>query len=164
MQQSPVGAMTLVARNNGDPLALGLSVSDVVSGIDKEQAITEVKSLDSVVADASARWRISASIFVAFGLAALALALIGLYGVVSYTIAQRKTEIAIRMALGSSSPGVIMMILRSVAVLGAVGTGLGLLLAVAATQGIRALLLHGRAFGIHRAWNSRCKLYGARFD
>ena len=140
VEQTPVIAMTLVVRSNESPLALSRSLRDVVSGIDKDQAITEVKTLDTVVADASARWRVSASIFVAFGLAALAVALIGLYGVVSYTVAQRKTEIAIRIALGSSYPGIIMMILRSVAVLGAMGTGLGLLVAIGASQGIRALL------------------------
>ena len=140
MEQTPMSAMTLVLRNNESSLALSRSLRNVVSAIDKEQAISEVKTLDSVVADASARWRVSASIFVMFGLAALALALIGLYGVVSYTIAQRKTEIAIRIALGSSYPGIIRMILRSVAVLGVMGTGLGLLLAVGAVQGIRTLL------------------------
>jgi predicted permease len=140
MEQTPMSAMTLVLRNNESSLALSRSLRNVVSAIDKEQAISEVKTLDSVVADASARWRVSASIFVMFGLAALALALIGLYGVVSYTIAQRKTEIAIRIALGSSYPGIIRMILRSVAVLGVMGTGLGLLLAVGAVQGIRTFL------------------------
>lgn len=140
MEQSPVSAMTLVVRSNKDPLAFSRSLRDVVSGIDKDQAITDVKTLDRVVADASARWRVSASIFLAFGLAALAVALIGLYGVVSYTVAQRKTEIAIRIALGSSYPGIIRMIVRSVAVLGVMGTGLGLLVAIAAGRALRTLL------------------------
>lgn len=140
MEQSPVSAMTLVLRSHASPVALSRSLRDVVSGIDKDQSITEVKTMDRVVADASARWRVSASVFAAFGFAALVVALIGLYGVVSYTVAQRKTEIAIRVALGSSCAGVIMLIVRSVAVLGAMGTGLGVLVAIGAGQGIRALL------------------------
>ncbi len=140
MEQGPVNAMTLVVRSNESPLYVSRSLKNVVSGIDKDQAITEVKTLDGVVADASARWRVSAALFVTFGLSALAIALIGLYGVVSYAVAQRKTEIAIRLALGSSYPGVIRLILRSVALLGGLGTGLGLLVAVGAGQGVRTLL------------------------
>src|SRR5262249_35782412 len=98
MEQSPVPGMTLVMRTNESPLALSRSLRRVVAGIDKDQAITDVKSLEAIVADASARWRVSASVFVEFGFAALVLALVGLYGVVSYAVAQRKTEIAIRIA------------------------------------------------------------------
>lgn len=140
MEQSPVGAMTLAVRSYESPLSLGRSLRRVVSEIDKGQAITEMKTLDGVVADASARWRVSAAVFATFGLAAVVIALIGLYGVVSYTVALRKTEIAIRIALGSSYPAVVRMIFRSVAVLGVIGTGLGLLVAFGAGQGIRTLL------------------------
>jgi putative ABC transport system permease protein len=111
-----------------------------VAAIDKDQAITDVKSLETIVAEASARWRVSASVFTEFGFAALVLALVGLYGVVTYTVAQRKTEIAIRIALGSSYIRVIKMIVGSVALLGGIGAGLGLLLAMGAGRGIRTLL------------------------
>lgn len=144
MQQSPVSGMTLVVRSHDSSHSLGRSLRKAVSEIDKDQAVTEVKTLDEVVADASARWRVSAALFAMFGLAAVAIALIGLYGVVSYTIAQRKTEIAIRIALGSSSPAIIRLISRYVAVLGGIGAGLGILLAIGATHGI-GILLYGIA-------------------
>ena len=71
---------------------------------------------------------------------ALVLALVGLYGIVTYTVAQRQREIAIRIALGSSYTRVIKMIVGSVASLGGIGAGLGLLLAMGAGRRIRTLL------------------------
>jgi putative ABC transport system permease protein len=139
--------MTLVIRTNESPVSLGRSLRRLVAAIDKDQAITNVKSLETIVADASARWRVSASVFAEFGFAALVLALVGLYGIVTYTVSQRKTEIAIRIALGSSYTRVIKMIVGSVASLGAIGAGLGLLLAMGAGRGIRTLLYNVEPLG-----------------
>lgn len=140
MEQSAVSAMTLVVRSNDASLALGRELRRIVSEIDKDQAVTEVKTLDGVVSDASARWRVSAVLFAIFGGAAVAMALIGVYGAVSYAVAQRKIEIAIRIALGSSYSAIIRMIFRYVAALGWISAALGLLAAATAGHGIRALL------------------------
>jgi putative ABC transport system permease protein len=132
--------MALVIRNDENPLVLSRSFRELVNRIDKDQAITEVKSLTMVVDDASARWRVSTSLFLGFGVAALVITVIGLYSVVSYNVAQRTPEIAIRIALGSSSMRIIATILRSVATLGGIGIALGLLLAFAASRSLGTLL------------------------
>jgi putative ABC transport system permease protein len=140
MEQSPAGSMALVIRNDKNPLALSRTFRDLVNRIDKDQAITDVKSLAMVVGDASARWRVSTSLFLGFGVAALVIAVIGLYSVVSYNVAQRTPEIAIRIALGGSYWRIIATILQSVATLGGVGIALGLWLAYAASQSLGTLL------------------------
>ena len=69
MEQSPAPGMTLVIRTNESAVSLGRSLRRLVAAIDKDQAITNVKSLETIVADASARWRVSASVFAEFGFA-----------------------------------------------------------------------------------------------
>jgi putative ABC transport system permease protein len=99
-----------------------------------------VKSLAMVVDDASARWRVSTSLFLGFGVAALVIAVIGLYSVVSYNVAQHTREIAIRIALGSSYMRIKATIVQSVATLGGIGIALGLLLALVASRSLGTLL------------------------
>jgi putative ABC transport system permease protein len=140
MEQSPVGSMALVIRSGENPLALSRSFRDLVNRIDKDQAITDVKSLAMVVDDASARWRVSTSLFLGFGIAALVIAAIGLYSVVSYNVAQRTPEIAIRIALGGSYTRIMATVLQSVATLGGIGIALGLMLAFAASRSLGTLL------------------------
>jgi predicted permease len=140
MEQSPAGRMTLVIRSNEDRSGLAGPLRGAVRRIDKDQAIADVKSLAEVVGDASARWRVSTWLFSCFGAAALIQALMGLYSPVSYNVAQRTREIALRVALGSSYGRIVRMILESVARICGAGVMLGLLLAWAANRSLRSLL------------------------
>jgi putative ABC transport system permease protein len=141
MGQSPVGAMTLVVRTaTDDPLTLARPVRDVVRRLDGEQALTELKSLGQVVDDSSARWRVSTFLVLGFGAVSLILALIGLGGVTSYTVAQRTREIALRLALGDSRMGIVRLILRSLAAVAATGVILGLVLALVMSRALSSLL------------------------
>jgi putative ABC transport system permease protein len=140
MEQSPTSSMMLVVSSDKDPLSLSEPIRNVVSQIDADQAVTDVRSLVSVVNDASAPWRVSAFMFAGFGATALVLALIGLYGVVSYGVAQRTREIAIRVALGCSGGGIVRMILRSVTTLAGGGLAIGLVLAAVFSKNLTAFL------------------------
>ena len=108
MDQSPAGSMTLVMRStNHDPLSLARPLRDIVRRLDEEQALADVKTMVQVVDDSSARWRVSTYLFLGFGGVALVLALVGLYSVTSFSVAQRSREIALRLALGDSHAGIV---------------------------------------------------------
>jgi putative ABC transport system permease protein len=141
MDQSPAGRMTVVVRShNHDPLSLVGPLREIVHRLDDEQALADVKTMVQVVDDSSARWRVSTFLFLGFGAIALVLAVIGLYSVTSYSVAQRTREIAIRLALGESHPGIVWLIVRSLAGVAGIGVGVGLLLALIIGRTLSTLL------------------------
>ena len=138
--QSPAPAMTVILRGGPDPLALARPLRELVARLDRDQAIADVKTMTQVVADSSARWRVSTFIFIGFGASALILALIGLHSVTSYNVLQRSREMAIRVALGATRGGLVWMILRSLAGVAAAGVVAGALLAIAIGRALSTLL------------------------
>lgn len=140
VEQSPAMAMTVILRAERDPLALAQPLRELVGRLDSEQAIADVKTMAQVVADSSARWRVSTFIFLGFGASALLLALVGLHGVTSYSVLQRSREMALRLALGSTRAGIVRMILRSMAGVAAAGIAAGMLLAMAIGRALSTLL------------------------
>ena len=141
MDQSPAAAMTTVVQSNiQDPLQLVGPVRAAVQRIDREQALADVKTMVQVVQDSSARWRVSTLLFLGFGAIALVLAVIGLYGLTSYNVAQRTREIAVRLTLGESGTGIVWLILRSLTTIAWKGVALGLLLALALDRTLSTLL------------------------
>jgi putative ABC transport system permease protein len=141
MDQSPAGNMTVVMRStNHDPLSLARPLRDIVQRLDEEQGLADVKTMVQVVDDSSARWRVSTYLFLGFGGVALLLAMIGLYSVTSFNVAQRSREIALRLALGDSHAGVVRLILRSLSRVAAAGVVVGLVLALMIGRALSSLL------------------------
>jgi putative ABC transport system permease protein len=140
VEQSPAMAMTVILRAERDPLALAQPLRELVGRLDSEQAIADVKTMAQVVADSSARWRVSTFIFLGFGASALLLALVGLHGVTSYSVVQRSREMALRLALGSTRAGIVRMILRSMAGVAFAGIAAGMLLAMGIGRALSTLL------------------------
>jgi len=133
----------LVVRTRGDAAALTSAIRQAIWSVDKDQPIVRVATMDDLLARSAAERRFVLILFEAFGLVALALAAIGIYGVLSGSVTERTQEIGIRLALGAQTTAVLKLILWQGMKLIVMGIGLGLLVAVALTR-----LLHSLLFGV----------------
>ena len=131
---------TLAIRTVGDPMAITSSVREAIRRLDDSLPPYDVKTLEQRVSDSVAPRRFLVSLMSLFALLALALAATGIYGVLSYLVAQRTREIGIRMALGATAGAVLSLILKRGAILILIGTAAGLAGAIALTRLIKTLL------------------------
>lgn len=130
----------LVVRVSGDPLALAGAVRRIIAGVDPEQPIAAVRTMDDIIDLSVSDRRQQMTLLGAFAGLALLLASIGLYGVLSYAVTQRSREIGLRMALGASASSVVQLIVGRGLTLTGAGLGIGLALAWALTRAMRNLL------------------------
>jgi len=135
--QWPVAAMTAIVRSD-DPAARAKDVQAIMRRVDPRVAVSELKTVSRIIDDEMASSRIINGLFVGFAVLALLLAAAGLFGVISYSVGQRRREIGIRLALGASPATIGRMIvgegLKVVAVGAVIGLGLAVLLARASTS------------------------------
>ncbi len=111
-----------------------------LAALDPDLALSDVRTMDQRIADATARPRISTVVLVSFAIVALLLAAIGIYGVISYGVAQRTRELGIRLALGAASGSVLGLVLRQGMVPVGAGIATGVVAAWAGTRLLRSLL------------------------
>jgi len=138
--QFPTSSMTLVVRGVSDPKPLISAIREEVWSVDKDQPITDIKTMDELVAESvSSRKSIAVLLSIFAGLA-LVLATVGVYGVITYSVSQRVQEIGIRMALGAQPSNVVRLMLGQGMVLVLIGIGLGLGASLALTRVITSLL------------------------
>jgi predicted permease len=128
------------AGGAADPAALAGPVSSAVRGVDPEGAVTAVRPMTDVMSDSLGRPRFYLALLGTFGAVALALAVAGIYGVLSYAVAQRTREFGIRTALGSSAADILRLVTRQAVLLLAIGIGIGLAGSFAATKLLVSLL------------------------
>jgi putative ABC transport system permease protein len=130
----------LVVRTSVDPLSLGPAVRRTVWEIDKDQPVSDIRSMEDIISEAVARQRFSMLLLGLFASLALVLAAVGIYGVMSYSVAQRTHEIGIRMALGAQRSDVLKMTIRQGLQLALTGVVIGLAAAYALTRVMSSLL------------------------
>jgi len=121
----PVEEMTFALRTSGDPLQYVNAVREIVSRADPRVPVSNVRTQEAQIDQMMNQEVIFARLCTAFAILALLIACVGLYGTMSYTVAQRTGEIGIRMALGAPRGAVVWMVLRQVFVLAALGLGIG---------------------------------------
>jgi predicted permease len=132
--------MTWVVKTAVSPLTLSAAVRKQVSEADGQLAVAHERSLDQVVAEATARENFNMTLLSVFAGIALLLAAIGIYGMLSYSVEQRSQEIGIRMALGAQGADVLWMVVKQGMTLAGLGIGIGLAGAFGLTRLLTALL------------------------
>jgi predicted permease len=135
--------MTIAVRTSGSPVALAPKVRQALREADPNLPIVKIDTVDEQLGDVLIQERLMATLSAFFGGVALLLACLGLYGVISYSVGRRSTEIGIRLALGATRRGVLAMVLRESLALVAAGMALGVPVTLACAR-----LVAARLFGV----------------
>jgi putative ABC transport system permease protein len=138
-------ALTVVARTSGDPARYVNALRSVVRSVDTDQPISQVRTMDELLEQSVGQRKLSMLLLTLFSGIALLLASVGIYGVMSYSVAQRAREIGVRIALGAERRDVLRMVLRQGMRLAFAGVALGLVAALVLTRVIASQLYEVQA-------------------
>jgi putative ABC transport system permease protein len=138
--QFPVVFNSIVVRTEGDPLSLAGTIKSQIWSVDPAQPVASVATMEQVLASSVAPRRFNMLLIGIFAAVALALAAVGIYGVISYTVSQRTHELGIRVALGAQGSDVIKLVVGQGMALTLAGVGLGLAAAAGLTRLMSTLL------------------------
>ena len=130
----------LVVKTDVNPASLAATVRKTVWEIDKDQPVSDIRTMDEILGESIARQRFSMLLLAIFAGVAMVLAGVGIYGVMSYSVAQRTNEIGIRLALGAQKRDVLLMVVKHGSKLILIGVAIGLAAAFALTRLIASLL------------------------
>jgi len=140
--QSPPQTAMMAVRTEGDPLRVVSAVRRQVTSIDRDQPVADVKTMDEVVEESEGQRRVVLALFGFFAGMALVLATVGIYGIVSYSVAQRTHELGIRQALGARRVDILGLVVRQGFGLALSGIALGTGGALALSRVMKSLLFH----------------------
>jgi ABC-type antimicrobial peptide transport system permease subunit len=139
-QHSMIDRETVIARSIGSAILSGAAVRDQIHALDPALPVFDVKSFDDVLRDRADKQRGISALFAAFGVLALALASLGLYGVMSYAVTRRTHEIGVRLALGATPRQLVRLIVEDGFQLTAKGIAIGTVLAYPLARALGALI------------------------
>jgi predicted permease len=148
LEQSPLFRTRLAVRTDGDPQALLPTIRRVISSIDPELPVFEVKPLARIAADAVATQRFALLLFGLFAALALGLSVIGVYGILAYAVAHRLPEFGVRAALGASPRQLLATVLGDGLRLGSMGITIGIGMSLLVTRYLRGLLFGVQPFDL----------------
>lgn len=139
-RQVPIGGMVLIARTTADPLPLIPAIRDIIWEVDPSIALDEISTVEQAISASVASPRFHMVLVAVFAGLALALAVVGVYGVMSYTVGQQTREFGLRQALGARNSTIIGMVLSRGLRLAAVGVLVGSAAAIGLTRLVGSLL------------------------
>lgn len=139
-RQSPTSGMQFIVKSAADPTALTSAIRGVVASIDKDQPIFAISTMNDLVSNSISTRRITLILLGLFSALALILAAIGIYGVISYSVAQRTHEIGVRMALGARRGDVMRMVLKQGVTISLAGVVVGLAVSIGLARLMSSLL------------------------
>jgi putative ABC transport system permease protein len=140
LDQNPSRIMHLVVRTAGDPTAIASAVRQSIESADPNQPVTEVRTMDDLIDASVVQRRLSMVLLAIFAAVATALAGLGIYGVMAYSVAQRTHEIGVRMALGAEPGDVLRLMVRDGMRLAGIGVALGIAGSIATTRYLQTQL------------------------
>jgi putative ABC transport system permease protein len=138
--QEPSYIASLVVRTSGDPLSVAAALREQVRAVDPDQGLLAVEPMEGVLSAAVARPRLQAVLLGAFAVLALVMACLGLYGVLAYSVEQRRREVGVRVAIGASPREILRLVVGEGLRLTATGLAVGVVLALGLTRYLTTLL------------------------
>ncbi len=142
-EQAAIGEMNVVVRAQGEPMRLLPAIREQVRALDSELPVYKARDLSENVADSIAQRRFTSLLVSVFAAVGLLLATVGLFGLISYSVEQRRNEIGIRVAVGAEKSDIIGMVLRTGVTLGVAGVLVGLVVTLAISR-----VLKNQLFGV----------------
>jgi predicted permease len=130
----------VLVRTEVEPLSLAAAVRGQIAALNKDQAVFNVRTMEQILAQSVASRRFSMLLLTVFAVAALALASLGIYGLMSYAVAQRTREIGVRMALGAQAADLLKLVIGQGMKLAVIGVAIGVVASLALTRTLKTLL------------------------
>ena len=138
--QIPHGELTIVLRTQGDPMRVAAAMRQELASLDPNLALSDIATLDDIVLRSVDERRFNTQLLAAFSLCALLLAAVGLYGSLSFSIGERRRELAVRVALGATAANVWRLVFTEAATPVVAGLAAGVVGAALASSGLRAMM------------------------
>lgn len=138
--QIPQSRMGIVVKTKSDPYGFVTSVRSQINAIDKEQPLYNIQAMEQLLSDSVSQRRLNMLLLGFFASLALLLSVVGIYGVIAYSVAQRTREIGIRVALGAQKKDVLKLVMKQGLLLTLVGTAIGVAVALMATRFLASLV------------------------
>jgi predicted permease len=134
------GNLNVIVKARGNPHALAETVRRTITSLDPSLPVAKVRTMQDVISDANSRPRFLTVMLSAFSILALGLAVIGIYGVISYSVEQRTSEFGVKVALGASPRNLLIQVVRQGLLLAGIGVAIGAVLALLLTQSLEGLV------------------------